>query len=99
MTNTSRGTVKMLISKDFFISPGSEVCSFLSFSFIPSAGQVVGLYSRFDVIVSVCGDTYREVLQGGCRMGTNGKYVGLPFASVSECNLQAARSLGDEVDL
>lgn len=59
----------MLISKDFFISPeehsGSEVCSFLPFSSIPTAGQVVGLYSRFDVIVSVCGDTYRGVLQGG----------------------------------
>lgn len=30
-----------------------DVCSFLSFSSIPTAGQVVGLYSRFDVIVSV----------------------------------------------
>lgn len=74
-----KAAIRMLIPKDFFIFPeehsGSEVCSFLSFFSIPTAGQVVGLYSRFDVIVSVCGDTYGgggAVLQGGCGMGTNG---------------------------
>lgn len=48
----------------------------------------MGLYSRFDVIVSVGGDTYR----GYCREVAVWEPMGLPSASVSDC------SLGDEID-